>query len=200
MKTDFEKNYLIDYKKEGIVEKKGRFDYISWSHVQKIMRVDYPAMIWEPVWNEQSNSLVWGGFVRLLFKNLNEQSDQTIYYPILDHQNRPIEQKSINQFDINNAVMRGFAKGFAMITGHGLNLFTGEDLEMYETKKAINSLKEKKLSELEKTFFADFKGEELKSKKEMYQKYLEEHGEEKAKKLLSIRINEKAKKEGEKNE
>jgi len=35
-KNDYEKNYLRNVKEEGIVEKKGKYNYISWSHCEKM--------------------------------------------------------------------------------------------------------------------------------------------------------------------
>jgi hypothetical protein len=146
MKNKFIENYKIDYRAKGMVEKKQQFDYLSWAHAQKIMREDYPAMKWEMKWNEQNNSFNWSGFVRIEF--VNGENVEVINYPILDNRNKPIGVP--NQFDINNAQMRGFAKGFAMLTGHSLNLFTGEDLTQYESTEQTKTANAEKESETDK--------------------------------------------------
>ena len=48
------------------------------------------------------------------------------YFPILDGANNAIHNP--NCFDINTAQMRGMAKLFAMMSGFGLSLYTGEDI------------------------------------------------------------------------
>lgn len=178
-KNLFVENYKIDYKKLGIAEQKDNFDYISWSHVQKIMRTEYPTMSWQMLWNENTNSYNWSGFVRLVFKIDNiEVLDMP--YPILNFNFKPIANP--DSFDINKAMMRGYAKGFAMLTGHGLSLYTGEDLidipeqekklevEKPKTKATIakkNSVDKEKIVDLKKYLLKHFSetknlvGEEL---------------------------------------
>lgn len=113
-------NYKRDVKKEGIVDKKGRFDYISWAHAEKIANELDPDFDWNTSFEFLDLGLVE---IEMKFKGKIRRHK----YPILNNQNKPIEKPT--SFDLNNAQMRGFAKLFSMMTGIGLSLFTGEDLQ-----------------------------------------------------------------------
>lgn len=128
---NFNENYKIDYKKTKVVEKKGKFDYISWAHCQRMMKELDPDATWEALWNNQTCSYNWDGFVTVKLTLFGK--DYVHAYPILNNYNKSIENP--NQFDINNAQMRGYAKLFSMVTGHGLSLFTGEDLSHMDEVK-----------------------------------------------------------------
>jgi len=144
MKLDFKKNYETNVKQ--YVEKKGQFDYISWSYCQKLAKEIDPNFKWKMLKSE-SGSLNHDGFVLISMTFCDNEIEH--YYPILNFQNKPIA--SPTSFDINNAQMRGLAKLFSMESGLGLSLFTGEDLAMYDKKatketkttpKANNDVKE----------------------------------------------------------
>lgn len=121
-------NYSRDVNKEGIVEKKQSFSYISWSHCEKIANEMDENFDWCLLKNEVDGSLLHNGMV-LVQMTFNGKTRKH-YYPILDNRNKPIEKPSAN--DINSSQMRGFAKLFSMMTGVGLSIFTGEDLVQYE--------------------------------------------------------------------
>lgn len=113
-------NYKRDVKKEGIVDKKGKYDYISWAHAEKIANELDPDFDWNTSFEFLDLGLVE---IEMKFKGKIRRHK----YPILNNKNKPIEKPT--SFDLNNAQMRGFAKLFSMMTGIGLSLFTGEDLQ-----------------------------------------------------------------------
>lgn len=113
-------NYKRDVKKEGIVAKKGKYDYISWAHAEKIANELDPDFDWNT-----SFEFLDLGFVEIEMKFKGKIRRHK--YPILNNQNKPIANPT--SVDLNNAQMRGFAKLFSMMTGIGLSLFTGEDLQ-----------------------------------------------------------------------
>lgn len=125
---NYELNYSRDVRKEGIVEKKQQFEYLSWSHCEKMANEMDENFDWCLIKNEFDGSLLHNGMVllQMTFKGKTREH----YYPVLDFKNKPIEKPT--SFDINNAQMRGFAKLFSMMTGVGLSIFTGEDLVQYE--------------------------------------------------------------------
>lgn len=125
----YSENYKRDVKKEGIVEKKGQFDYISWSHAEKIANELDSEFNWVAIPNS-FGSLNHDGLILIEMEFLGKKRRH--YYPILDFKNKPIEKPT--PFDINNAQMRGMAKLFSMMSGIGLSLFTGEDLRIYDEK------------------------------------------------------------------
>ena len=115
--TTYKERYELDVKKEGIVDKKGRFDYISWSHCEKIGNLLADDFNWRLVEYTDAYALV-----EMTFKG----KTRTHAYPYLNNQNKSIDNP--NHFDKNNAQMRGMSKLFSMMTGIGLSLYTGEDL------------------------------------------------------------------------
>lgn len=131
----FEERYNYDVSKyieikkvEGVSKKTGRqfsyeLKYLSWAYAQKIARIVDPKFKWIAVPDENEN-LNRNGFVLIEMTFLDET--QQHYFPILDASNNAI--RTPNAFDINTAQMRGMAKLFAMLSGFGLSLYTGEDI------------------------------------------------------------------------
>ena len=99
-------------------------NYLSWAYAQRIAKTFDPSFKWLPVKNND-DSLIHNGMVliEMTFLKVTEQH----YFPILDAGNRAIANP--NSFDINTAQMRGMAKLFAMMSGFGLKLYTGEDIK-----------------------------------------------------------------------
>ena len=154
----FEERYNYDVSKyieikkvEGVSKKTGRqfsyeLKYLSWAYAQKIARIVDPKFKWIPVPDENGN-LNRNGFVLIEMTFLDET--QQHYFPILDASNNAI--RTPNAFDINTAQMRGMAKLFAMMSGFGLSLYTGEDIRDLENtgtrKTQINKEEEQKRKE-----------------------------------------------------
>lgn len=130
----FSENYDLDVSK--LVEKKGKFNYISWSHCQQLGKKWFHEFTWRmvPFINTQTGEmeLLWGKesayFVKLEM-TINGITEEHMYL-VTDNMNKPIQ--SPNATHINNSQMRGFAKLFSMMTGAGLKLYTGEDLTQYD--------------------------------------------------------------------
>ena len=154
----FEERYNYDVSKyieikkvEGVSKKTGRqfsyeLKYLSWAYAQKIARIVDPKFKWIAVPDENGN-LNRNGFVLIEMTFLDET--QQHYFPILDASNNAI--RTPNAFDINTAQMRGMAKLFAMMSGFGLSLYTGEDIRDVENtgtrKMQINKEEEQKRKE-----------------------------------------------------
>jgi len=154
----FEERYNYDVSKyieikkvEGVSKKTGRqfsyeLKYLSWAYAQKIARIVDPKFKWIAVPDENGN-LNRNGFVLIEMTFLDET--QQHYFPILDASNNAI--RTPNAFDINTAQMRGMAKLFAMMSGFGLSLYTGEDIRDLENtgtrKMQINKEEEQKRKE-----------------------------------------------------
>ena len=131
----FEERYNFDISKfveKKVVEGKSKttgkefryeLSYLSWAYAQKMgMELD-PDFEWYPE-EREDGSLNWHGMVKItmIFKGKTRK----LNFPILDSSNRAIV-KNPDAFDINTAQMRGMAKLFSMMSGLGLNLYTGED-------------------------------------------------------------------------
>jgi Protein of unknown function (DUF1071). len=119
--STFVGNYTEDVSK--YVEKKGGLDYLSWGYAQKKARELDESFEWELVPLE-NGKLVHDGMVKVRMVFLGKEYRH--YFPILDYRNKAIANP--NGFDINTAQMRGMAKLFAMVSGYGLSLYTGEDI------------------------------------------------------------------------
>jgi hypothetical protein len=123
------------------VEKKGRFNYVSWASAWKDVKTLYPNSNYRVIPYKSATikdgcvaytdklvhpiSKEGGGFVvvQVTIENLTHEE----YYPILDNYNKPIKYDFINAFDINTSIKRGLAKCLAL-HGVGLYVFEGEDL------------------------------------------------------------------------
>ena len=126
----FEDRYNYDVKKLGMVEKKGKFDYLSWAYAQKLAKIFDEKCTWRIIKND-NGSFIHNGFLLLEMTFLGQTEQH--FFPIIDHYNKPIQNP--NPYQINTSQMRGFAKLFAMVSGFGLSLYVGEDLAYLDEKK-----------------------------------------------------------------
>jgi len=126
----FEDRYNYDVKKLGMVEKKGKFDYLSWAYAQKLAKIFDEKCTWRIIKND-NGSFIHNGFLLLEMTFLGQTEQH--FFPIIDHYNKPIQNP--NPYQINTSQMRGFAKLFAMVSGFGLSLYVGEDLAYLDEEK-----------------------------------------------------------------
>ena len=108
------------------IEKKGKFNYISWAAAWQDVSQKYPDATFAKRLSEVN------GFVEVDVtiegKTLTEQ------FPILNYNNKPVQNP--NAFDINTAFQRGLVKCLAYF-GYGLFIYKGEDIP------TINEINEK---------------------------------------------------------
>ncbi|MEC5238504.1 DUF1071 domain-containing protein [Bacillus sp. FSL R9-9530] len=107
------------------VEKKGRFNYLSWAWaVKKLREVDLTAT-WEVKRFDGVPYLKTdcGYFVEVEVTLQGLPLSQI--HPILNNQNKPIAEP--NSFDINTSIQRCLVKAIAL-HGLGLYIYAGEDL------------------------------------------------------------------------
>jgi len=112
------------------IEKKGKFNYLSWSHaIDELLQIDNDAS-WEyavPT-TFPDGSMMIGCTVTALGKS------RTMQLPVLDFKNQAISTP--NAMQINTAMQRCLAKAIAC-HGIGLHIYHGEDLPPeYEEPKA----------------------------------------------------------------
>lgn len=155
----FEDRYNYDVKKLGMVEKKGKFDYLSWAYAQKLAKIFDEKCTWRIIKND-NGSFVHNGFLLLEMTFLGQTEQH--FFPIIDHYNKPIQNP--NPYQINTSQMRGFAKLFAMVSGFGLSLYVGEDLAYLDDEKTTQNNKQN----LKKTLTKE-------EKKARFIKYINEH-------------------------
>lgn len=125
------------------VEKKGRFDYLSWAYAWAIVKDKYPNAN-RKVYESDHTGLNYftdgnTGYVKVgITINDIEHID---YLPIMGHNNQSLSVDKITSFAVNKTIQRSTVKAIAM-HGLGLSLWAGEDLsDISETapKKVITS-------------------------------------------------------------
>jgi hypothetical protein len=124
----FEKGLKLDVTKH--IEKKGRFNYLSWPFaVQELRRLD-PKATWEVTKfeNHYENEKCWGKdeapymptkdgcFVEVIVTMGDGLKSQQIH-PVLDNSNKTIPKP--NAFQINTSIQRCLVKAIALASGIG---------------------------------------------------------------------------------
>ena len=130
---------LTSLKIKDRVEKKGRFDYLSWAYAWAMVKDRYPNAN-RKVYESKQTGLNYfedgkTGYVKVGFclegydpltKNPLGQ-EHVDYLPIMGNNNQSINASSINSFVVNKTIQRSTVKAIAM-NGLGLSLWAGEDL------------------------------------------------------------------------
>ena len=119
------------------VEKKGRFNYLSWSWGWSILKENYPRASFEYIKTEGGNTAFKDeqgyAFVRVAVT----VDEQTLIedLAVMDNHNKDI--KNPKPTEINNSLKRCLVKAMAF-HGLGINVYAGEDTIMFdEVKVAI---------------------------------------------------------------
>ena len=125
----FAKGLKLDVTKH--IEKKGRFNYLSWAWaVQELRKLD-PKAIWEVTHFQKGEhrqpymETPNGFFVEVIVTMGDGISSQQIH-PVLDNSNKTIIKP--NAFQINTSIQRCLVKAIALASGIGLHIYAGEDL------------------------------------------------------------------------
>lgn len=130
------------------VEKKGKFNYLSWAWAVDQLLILDPNATWEyqtPTYFHNQTMMVYCS-VKAFGKTMTAQ------LPVMDNYNKPIIEPDAMQ--VNTAMQRCLAKAIAL-HGLGLYIYQGEDLPELDAQDFINRLKEcKNLDELTKEFKA----------------------------------------------
>ena len=123
-----EENYFVGLSSvdcSNHVEKKGRFNYLSWTYAVQELKKLHPTATWEvcrfdgmPFMSTQ-----FGVFVEVAVTV--EGITHSQIHPVLNNQNKPID--SPNSFQINTSIQRCLVKAIAL-HGLGLYIYSGEDL------------------------------------------------------------------------
>lgn len=102
------------------VEKKGRFNYLSWADAANYLLVNDPKATWS--YGEPQH---WGETVIIFCTVTAFEKSMTAQLPVMDNKNKPIVKPSA--FDVNTAMQRCLTKAIAL-HGIGLYIYRGEDL------------------------------------------------------------------------
>ena len=124
------------------LEKKGRFDYLSWAYAWAIVKDKYPGAQ-RKVYESEATELNYftdgrTGYVKVgVTVNGLEHID---YLPIMGHNNNSLDVSKIDSFAVNKTIQRSTVKAIAL-HGLGLSLWAGEDLvDISESAPAVRAV------------------------------------------------------------
>lgn len=126
-KSTFKELTAINVK--GKVEKKGRFDYLSWAYAWAIVKDKYPDSN-RTVYESEHTGLNYfsDGSTAYVKVGITIGGTEHIdYLPIMGHNNQSLSIDKITSFAVNKTIQRSTVKAIAM-HGLGLSLWAGEDL------------------------------------------------------------------------
>ena len=159
MKEERRKSPFAELNKVDVskyVEKKGKYNYLSWAYAVRELKKVCPSATWGVVKAEDGSPFMQtscGYFVEVWVEI--EGCNLSQVHPVLDNKNQPIDQP--NAFQINTSIQRALAKAIAL-HGLGLYIFAGEDLpepDMLTPKEIDNILDLAK--DLEESFVKSLK-------------------------------------------
>ena len=122
--STYEKLRAIDC--SAHIEKKGRFSYLSWAWAWDTLKSHCPDATFEKhVFGGKPYMIDEQGYAFVMVSVFVEGQTATEIMPVLNHQNKPIQNP--NAFDVNTALQRCLTKAVAF-HGLGLYIYAGEDL------------------------------------------------------------------------
>ena len=117
----------------GLIEKKGKFNYLSWSHATaELLKLDQLA-----TWEYKEPLTLPDGSMMVFCTVKAFGKEMTAQLPVLDFKNQAI--KNPNTMQLNTAMQRCLAKGIALF-GISLHLYYGEDLPEGDVLERIENI------------------------------------------------------------
>tara|TARA_R110002012_G_scaffold308079_1_gene514059 strand:- start:3734 stop:4342 length:609 start_codon:yes stop_codon:yes gene_type:complete len=116
---------------KGKVERKGKFDYLSWATAWSLIKSEFPNAQRNVYESEHTglNFFTDGKTAYVKVGITINDLEHIDYLPVMDYRNNSIPLEKITSMDVNTAIQRSTAKAIAM-HGLGLSLWTGEDTMM----------------------------------------------------------------------
>ena len=117
----------------NFVEKKGKFNYLSWSHCcSALLNLDNSA-----TWTYADPLTLPDGSMMVFCTVKAFGKEMTAQLPVIDFKNQAI--KNPNTMQLNTAMQRCLAKGIALF-GISLHLYYGEDLPPHDVLEHIENI------------------------------------------------------------
>lgn len=117
----------------NLIEKKGKFNYLSWSHCcEELLKLDQLA-----TWEYKEPLTLPDGSMMVFCTVKAFGKEMTAQLPVIDFKNQAI--KSPNTMQLNTAMQRCLAKAIALY-GIGLFVFQGEDLPPKDVLEHIGNV------------------------------------------------------------
>ena len=121
---------------ECVVEKKGKFNYVSWTDAWTDLKKIYPDSSFKVKDNAEGTPLFKLGSGGAVYVEVTVNGlSHGVWMPVLDYANNSVKYEFIDSFKVNTAIQRGLAKAIAL-HGLGLYVYRGEDLP-HEQKTSI---------------------------------------------------------------
>tara|TARA_R110000803_G_scaffold189589_1_gene252092 strand:+ start:1775 stop:2371 length:597 start_codon:yes stop_codon:yes gene_type:complete len=127
IKSTFKELTSINVKDK--VEKKGRFDYLSWAYAWAIVKDKYPSAN-RNVYESEHTGLNFFSDGNTAYVKVGieiEGVEHIDYLPVMGHNNQSLTIENVTSFAVNKTIQRSTVKAIAM-HGLGLSLWAGEDL------------------------------------------------------------------------
>jgi len=111
------------------LEKKGRFDYLSWAYAWAIIKDQYPDANRKVYESEHTglNYFTDGNTAYVKVGVTIGGVEHIDYLPVMNHSNKSVKLEAVTSFEINKSIQRSMVKAIAM-HGLGLSVWAGEDL------------------------------------------------------------------------
>jgi hypothetical protein len=127
-------NYYSELSKIVIkdkVERKGKFDYLSWANAWDMIKKIHPDAQRTIYEHEHTglNFFTDGKYAYVKVGITVNGIEHIDMLPVIDYRNNSIDVDAMTSMDVNTAIQRSTAKAIAM-HGLGLTLWTGEDVEV----------------------------------------------------------------------
>ena len=128
-----ENNYFLDLNNINVndnTEKKGRFTYLSWAWAWAELKKRYPDATYNVhKFGEDNKPYLFDedlGYMVFTDVTVNGLTHE-MWLPVMDFNNKAIQQGKATMMEINKAIMRCLVKNIGM-HGIGLYIYAGEDL------------------------------------------------------------------------
>ena len=137
-KNNYKKLSAIDI--SGLVEKKGKFSYLSWASAWNLIKQEHPTAQRNVYENDHTglNYFTDGNSAYVKVGISIDGLEHIDYLPIMDFRNNSIGVGKVTSMDVNTAIQRSTAKAIAM-HGLGLSLWIGEDITKTISAPASNT-------------------------------------------------------------
>lgn len=121
--------------------------YLSWSYAWMFLRTKFPDLeiYWERDWDNGGRFYFrdeqYSYCLAFLLNSVTGARSLPTYYPILDSKNKGV-QGVPSPMALNKSLRRAAVKAIAEVTGLGLRLWTGEDLDNTQKSALIERIKQ----------------------------------------------------------
>ena len=127
-------NTLNSIDVKPMIEKKGKMNYVSWSHAWRSVKTLFPNATRKVYEAENGLNYFTDGRTCFVKVGVTINDEEMIdYLPIMDYRMQRITADKVTSMDVNKAIQRSMTKAIAM-HGLGLELWYGEDLPVEEKK------------------------------------------------------------------